>query len=435
MEQGYHHAAMRFGYGPRLGEAPPPDVLAWLDAQTRGPGSALPLPEGRDLPYTLADGLVAWRAHEANPPQPGQISPVAHIFQAEQRSWLSHLLNSAEPFRDRLTSFWVNHFTVAARGGFGVSGMMGPFLREAVRPRLSGRFVDLLLAVAHMPPLLYYLDQVGSIGPNSPAGRRTGRGLNENLAREILELHTLSPLAGYGQSDVTELARLMTGWSVERHSPPFSTIFRPNYHEPGAKSLLGQSFAEGPAAFAAALRFLGEHPATYRHLALRLTRHFVADDPPPGCVAAIEAVLRETGGDLGAASRALVRLPEAWAPPLTKFRSPHDYVLALHRAVGGSDPGLVQGGMNLLGQPLWDAPQPNGWADRLEAWCTPEPMMQRLDYAHETAGRFARLDPMQVLETALGPLARAETLDAARRAGSQRDAISLIFASPEMQCR
>lgn len=435
MEPGFHHAAIRFGYGPRLGEVPPGDVLAWLDAQTRGPGAELPPPDGRDAPFTLADGFLAWREHDANPPPPGQLSPVRLIFQAEQRSWLNHLLTSAEPFRDRLTSFWLNHFTVAARGGFGVTGVMGPFLREAVRAHVGGRFVDMLQVVFHMPAMLYYLDQVASIGPNSSAGRRMGRGLNENLARECLELHSVSPAAGYDQNDVTELARLMTGWSVERQRPPFGTRFRPTLHEPGPKTLLGQSFAEGPAAFGAALRFLGEHPATYCHLAQRLVRHFVADTPPPQAVARIEAVLHETGGNLGAAARALLRLPEAWEPPLSKFRPPQDYVLALHRAVGGTDPGLVQAGINQLGQPLWDPPQPNGWEDVLEAWCTPEPLMQRLDYAHETAGRFARLDPMLVLETGLGPLARAETLEAARRAGSPRDALSLILACPEMQRR
>lgn len=435
MGMGFHQAAIRFGYGPRLGETPPADVFAWLDAQTHGPGPSLPPPDGRDIPFTVADGFLAWRADERNPPQPGQVWAVMQVFRAEQAAWMRHLAASPEPFRDRMTSFWLNHFSVASRGGFGVSSVMGPFLREAIRPHVAGRFANMLEAVAHMPAMLFYLDQVGSVGPNSAVGRRSGRGLNENLAREILELHSVSPAGGYSQADVTNFARLMTGWGVERQSPPFGTVFRAGQHEPGAKMLLGQEFPEGPAAFAAALRFLGNHPATYRHLALRLVRHFVADDPPPHCVARLEAVLRDSEGDLGAVSRALIRLPEAWAPPLSKFRSPKDYVVALQRAAGGQDGAHMRDAVGSLGQPLWNPPQPNGWPDELAAWCTPEPLMQRLDYAHETAGRFARLDPMLVLETALGPLARAETLEAARRAGSQRDALSLIFASPEMQRR
>ncbi|NKC34295.1 DUF1800 domain-containing protein [Falsiroseomonas selenitidurans] len=435
MDTTSHIAAIRFGTGPRPDQAPPADPIAWLDAQTRGPAPALPLPPGRDAPFSLMEGYAAWVAHDASPPPPGQQSPVTQILRAEQAAWLRHLLASATPFHDRLTQFWLNHFTVAERGGFGVSTGLGPLLRDAIRPHVTGRFVDMLLAVSLHPAMLYYLDQTASVGPQSPFGRRSGRGLNENLAREILELHTLSPAGGYGQADVTEFARIMTGWGVERLRPPFGTLFRPGSHEPGEKTLLGRRFPGGPQDYEAALRLLADHPATHRFLATRLVRHFVADAPPAAAVTAIATVLAETGGDLGAAARALVRLPQAWDPPLSKLRAPQDYVLALHRAAGGTEPGPVQGAMAALGQPLWNAPQPNGWADTAAAWVAPEPMMQRLDIAYETAGRYSRRPPLEVLQTALGPMARDETVAAVRRAGSARDAIALVFSSPEMQRR
>ncbi|MBU8539509.1 DUF1800 domain-containing protein [Falsiroseomonas tokyonensis] len=428
-------AAVRFGTGPRPDAPLPDDPVAWLDQQTRGPGPALAPPEGRDAPASLEEGYTAWIAHDASPPPPGQASVPTQLFRAEQQAWMRHLLTSTAPFHDRLTNFWLNHFTVAERGGFGVTTGFPGFLREVIRPHVMGRFVDMLLAASKSPAMLYYLDQVASVGPNSNFGRRSGRGLNENLAREILELHTVSPAGGYTQADVTEFARIMTGWGVERMRPPFATVFRPGNHEPGEKTLLGKRYAEGPEAYEAALRDLAAHPATHRFLATRLVRHFVADAPKPETVARIESVLRDTQGDLGEAARALVRLPEAWGPPLTKLRAPLDYVVALHRAAGGTDPAPVLGALNALGQPLWNAPQPNGWPDTASGWAAPEPMMQRLDIAHETAGRFARLDPRQVLETAIGPLAREETRTALRRAGSARDAITLVFASPEMQRR
>jgi len=425
-----HLALHRFGFGVRPGAPLPDDPLGWLEAQTRGTPSPLAKPG-----YAAADGYAAWIAHDAAPPPPGQASPVTRLFRAEQDAWVEHLLTSDTPFHDRLTAFWLNHFTVAERGGFGVITGFSDFLREVVRPRVTGRFADLLVAVSMAPAMLYYLDQVASVGPNSGFGRRSGRGLNENLSREILELHSLSPAGGYSQQDVTEFARLMTGWGVERLRAPFATVFRPGSHEPGEKRLLGETWRQGPDAYEAALRRLAAHPATLRHIASRLVRHFIADEPAPDDVARIEAVLRDTEGDLGAAARALLRLPGAWAATLRKLRPPAEYAVALFRAGGGADPRPVLGGMAALGQPLWNAPQPNGWPDTAEGWSGPEPVMLRLDIAFETAGRFARQDPRALLDAVLGPLAAERTRGAVLRAGSARDAITLMFASPEMQRR
>ncbi|EFH11329.1 DUF1800 domain-containing protein [Teichococcus cervicalis] len=439
MDRRAHQAAIRFGLGPRPDQPLPDDPIAWLDAQLDAPDRPPPPPQGMERPPEIADGYRIWRELDAaGQPGPGQRNPIEENFQAEARAALAWRIDTDAPYRERLVEFWANHFTVSKRAGYPVSTVLGPYLRQAIRPHVTGRFAEMLLAVERHPAMLGYLDQNASVGPNSAWGRRSGRGLNENLAREILELHTLSPAAGYSQQDVTEFARLLTGWGYERNREPFGTLFRAANHEPGEKRLLGRAWPEGPEASEAALRFLADHPATHRHLALKLVRHFVADDPPAEAVARIESVLRDTDGDLKAVARALPRLDSAWAAPLSKLRAPQDYVTAAFRACGASGDAMARpayGAGFTLNQPWCSAPQPNGWPDTAAAWLGPEPVMQRLDWAFDTAGRFARLDPMAVLETALGPLAGEETRQAVRRAGSPREGLALLFASAEFQRR
>ncbi|MBE9603957.1 DUF1800 domain-containing protein [Acetobacteraceae bacterium H6797] len=431
-------AAIRFGLGPRPDQPLPDDPIAWLDEQLEGPDKP-PVPDGRDVPATLADGYAIWRdLDKRGQPGPGEANPIEQNFQAEAIAAMANRIDTDRPWRERLVDFWANHFTVSKRAGYPVSTTIGPFMREAIRPHVTGRFVEMLIAVETHPAMLGYLDQASSVGPNSRYGLRSGRGLNENLVREILELHTVSPASGYSQVDVTSFARLLTGWGVERNKEPFGTLFRPANHEPGEKLVMGQKFPEGQEATEAALRFLAGHPATAHFIATKLVRHFVADEPPPEAVAAIEGVFRDTGGDLKAVSRALVRLEAAWAPPLSKLRCPQDYITAAYRAAGASGAALGRpawGSCFTLNQPVWTALQPNGWPDRAVDWLGPEPVMQRLDWAYDAAGRFARLDPMAVLETGLGPFARDETREAVKRAGSTREAIALVFASAEFQRR
>jgi uncharacterized protein (DUF1800 family) len=428
-----HHAAIRFGLGVRLGEPPPADPRAWLLAQT-GPAAA-PAPA-----VTAAAALQARAEDTADRARDGAVPGAERRAQAfiqdAMQAWARQRLLSATPFRDRLADFWMNHFTTSRRVG-AASVLVGTLEQEAIRPHLAGRFEDMLLAVVRHPAMLLYLDNASSVGPNSRFGSRSGRGLNENLAREVLELHTLSPAGGYTQGDVTQLARVLTGWSVEQRRPPLGFVFRAATHEPGGKAVLGRLFEEGEAAGEAALRFLAVQPATHRHLAVKLARHFVADDPPPAAVRAIEGALRDTGGELGAAAQALVRLEAAWATPLAKLRTPQDFVLAACRGVAlepEREP-LVLQAMVALAQPLWAAPQPNGWPDQAASWAGPEALMRRAEWAYGLAARFPRLEPRAVAEAVLGPLARAETAQAIARAGSVRDALTLLFASPEFQRR
>jgi uncharacterized protein (DUF1800 family) len=331
--------------------------------------------------------------------------------------------------------FWANHFTVSMRQG-GTAPVAGAYVREAIRPHVTGRFESMVLAVMRHPAMLLYLDNAGSVGPNSPAGLRQHRGLNENLARECMELHTVTPAAGYSQADVTEFAKVITGWSVEMRDPSPGFLFRPGAHEPGPKTVMGQGFPPGEEGGVMALKFLANHPATHHALAVKLVRHFVADAPPDDAVRHIAGVLRDTGGDLGAASLALISLPHAWEP-LAKLRTPQEYVVATLRTLdlpADKRPEVV-GIMGGLGQPLWNAPLPNGWGDRAADWSAPESRLRRVDWAFGVAGRADMLDPSEVAETALGPLLRPATLEAVHRAGSRRDGLTLLLASPEFMRR
>ncbi|MBW6397105.1 DUF1800 domain-containing protein [Roseomonas sp. HJA6] len=425
-------AAIRFGLGRRPGDPVPSDPAAWLDSQLLPDLPAPALPEG--LPLTMADILAAQvadrqslRANEGRP-------NLARIRQGEAAALLADSIGTPYGYRERLVGFWANHFTVSIGK---VPYVVGHLVRAAIRPHVAGRFADMLAAVTRHPAMLAYLDNATSTGPDSRMGRRLSRGLNENLAREILELHTVSPAAGYSQADVTSFAKVLTGWSFGPRGDAGGFIFREGAHEPGAKTVMGRSFPEGLEGGMQALAWLGRHPATYRHLATKLVRHFVADDPPPAAVARIQAVLQDTGGDLGAASRALVRLPEAWSPPLTKLRTPNDYVIAVLRAVEAPpDAGeRAQGALRYLGQPLWAPPAPNGWPDVGTDWAAPEGMLRRIEWANGISARGSGRDAADLAEAVLGPLCRRETLQAAARAGSAREALTLVLTSPEFHRR
>jgi uncharacterized protein (DUF1800 family) len=284
--------------------------------------------------------------------------------------------------------------------------------------------------------MLLYLDNAGSVGPDSPGGQRSHRGLNENLARECMELHTVSPAAGYSQDDVTAFARILTGWSVELKTDPLGFVFRPRIHEPGEFTMMGHSFPEGETGGVEALRFLANHPATHRFLATKLVCHFVADTPPQAAVRRIEGILRDTGGDLRAASAGLVGIGEAWMPG-TKIRPPLDVVVASFRAleVPPDPPPPFLAILAGLGQPLWTAPAPNGWSDVAADWSGPEAMMRRVDWAFAVSGRIGGRDPMAIADASLGPLFRPATREAMAHAGSRREAMTLLLTSPEFQRR
>ncbi len=423
-------AMIRFGLGRRGREDPPADPGAWLAAQLEGPDAALAT-QG----HSTADGLEAIREQRRSKPEDRKGTPIRDIFRAEATASLAGMLTTATPFRERLVWFWANHFTVSLRRGE-CAALTGAFVREAIRPHVTGRFVDMLFAVMRHPAMLLYLDNAQSIGPDSPAGTRSRGGLNENLARESLELHTVTPRAGYTQADVTEYAKILTGWSIALDYNPPGYLFRLNAHEPGPKTVMGQNFPHGLAGGNAILTWLADHPQTHRNLATKLVRHFVADEPPPAEVSRIEAVLRGSHGDLKAAALELTQVPEAWEP-LTKLRSPTDYVVAVLRALDLPEdkrPNIL-GVLAGLGQPFCNAPLPNGWPDTAADWAGPEGIMRRIDWAYGVSASGAALDPDEVARASLGPLLGQPTIEAMSLAGSRRDALTLLLASPEFQRR
>ena len=423
-------ALIRFGLGRRGDEPLPADPAQWLLGQLRQPD-----PSQFDPRPNTPRAAAAVLADRANKPKPGE-SQVRALFRDEVKAELYNALTTPAPFRERLVWFWANHFTVSVRGG--VAAGVCCFIEEAIRPHVTGRFEAMLFAVMHHPTMLFYLNNVGSVGPNSQAGQDGKRGLNENLARECLELHTVSPAAGYSQADVTNFAKILTGWSVNLRGDPPGFMFRPRAHEPGEQVLMGRTFPDGEQGGVDALHFLANHPSTHRFLATKLVRYFVADEPPAEVVRHIEGVLRDTGGNLGVAAEALVGLDAAWQPS-SKLRTPQDFVVAALRSLDLPDEQRqtvpIQGILAGLGQPFQNAPQPNGWPDRAAEWAAPEAMLRRIDWAYAVSDRVGSRDVAELADANLGPLLRAETLQAVQRAGSRREAMTLLLTAPEFQRR
>jgi uncharacterized protein (DUF1800 family) len=438
-------AANRFGLGARPGELDLADKepKAWLLGQLKG---TAPLPAG--VLRSSGEIMVEFRPRGERP-QPAAAE--AAIQQAVERGRQVLLreaaariaLSIATPasFRERLVWFWSNHFTVSGLGKARVLPLAGVFEREAIRPRVTGRFRDLLGAVVRHPAMLVYLDNAQSVGPNSPAGLRRERGLNENLARELLELHTLGVQGGYTQADVEQLARMLTGWSVVREAGEgdgTGFVYRPRIHEPGSKTLLGRRFAEaGEAEVVAALDLLAAHPSTAKHIATKLARHFIADQPPTDSVARLTKVFLDSGGDLPAVYRALLDDPNAWGQQMAKLKTPAELLVSTARAIGGEgvEPDRWVRLLHQFANLPFTAPSPAGFPDTAEVWAGPEMVMERLEWCAAAGRRMAARDPIRLAEQALGPTLRPEVATAIRQAPSTGVAIGLLLAAPEFQRR
>jgi uncharacterized protein (DUF1800 family) len=420
--------------------APQADAPAATPARRFGPRQNTP----------AADAAAAQPKPDTVQPKPDAALPKpadspgnpGRIYREEAKARIDAALEADIGFVERLTWFWSNHFCVSADKG-GVRPLAGAFEREAIRPHVLGRFADMLMAVETHPAMLIYLDNARSIGPDSPAGLRTHKGLNENLAREILELHTLGVRTVYNQGDVTHFANVITGWTVvplrQEHGGEFT--FNPNMHEPGAQQLIGKplpddAFDQGRAALA----MLARHPATARHIATKLVRHFVSDQPVPALADKLAKRFTDTGGDLKEVAKTLVTAPESWTTAWTmadrKLKRPGEWIVAALRTAGTPVPDIsgVMRAQNLLGEPLWRPASPAGFSDDNAAWI--DGLAQRLDIANELARRLAgSVDPEAAVETGLGPLAADDTRTAIRRAESRPQALTLLFMAPEFQRR
>jgi uncharacterized protein (DUF1800 family) len=390
-------------------------------------------------------GAETMPPNAAAPPKPAppQLNVIQKTFRAEALARLQRATLVECGFAERLVVFWSNHFCISASKGGLARMWAGSFEREAIRPHVLGRFADMLKAVEQHPAMLFFLDNQQSLGPDSRAGINRQRGLNENLAREILELHTLGVNGGYSQDDVTSLARIITGWTFAGRQgvlgTPGSFVFNANAHEPGAQRVLGKLYeANGLAQGEAVLSDIARHPSTAKFIATKLARHFVADDPPPALVAKLQDVFTRTDGDLRLLANALIDSDEAWTAPLSKMRSPYEYLVATGRIFARvpEDPGRYLGNLNLLGQPLWSPAGPNGFPDTNAAWAAPEGMKLRLDIAAQASARLPdSLDPRELLELAVADAASEETRRTIERAESRQQAMAILLMSPEFQRR
>jgi uncharacterized protein (DUF1800 family) len=448
-------ALHRFGFGPRAGsiEEMADDPRGALTAELDRPGvGQITKP---DLPTSGAANRAAFEyeaernaekkrprrdatqaAMEAAPAQPEAVPVPRQLFRNEARARIDAVLDAEIGFVERLVWFWSNHFCVNQEK----TVMAGAYEREAIRPHVLGRFVDMLLAAEGHPAMLLYLDNSQSIGPDSVAGINRDKGLNENLAREILELHTLGVRTVYAQDDVTNFAKVLTGWTIlptatnPDHGGEFVYIKR--MHEPGPEVVIGKDYPDmGLEQGRAVLADLARHPATAKHVSTKLARHFIADDPPPVLVERLTQRFLDSDGDLKEVTRALIASPEAWEPQQAKIKRPGEWIVAALRATGISgDIQRIVGGMALLGEPLWRPPAPKGFSDENAAWL--DGLAQRLDIANTFAQRVGeRVDAEAVADTALGPLASAETRRAIATAESKPQALTFLLMASEFQRR
>jgi uncharacterized protein (DUF1800 family) len=434
-------AVNRFGFGAKPGELSTvaPDPRAWLKSQLRpDPAAVTGTPSAKRL-------AALFQAKQERKGETDAVKAFRKTLHEEFRvGAIQRTLGAAAsntPFRERLVQFWSNHFTVSIQRSIVVPVAIG-FENEAIRPHVMGRFRDMLHAVAQHPAMLVYLDNAQSMGPNSPAGLKNGHGLNENLAREMLELHTVGVDGGYTQTDVTEFAKVLTGWSVGHENDPDPGAFRwrPKIHEPGSKTVLGRTYhADDQNEGTAVIDDLASRPATAKHIATKLVRHFVADDPPQAAVETIAGVFRKTDGDLHAVSLALIDLPQIWSQPLTKIRTPNDLVTSACRAFGITDPKQGEStllGLRQMGQMPFNASSPAGWPDTADNWVSPEAMMTRIDWALAVGQKLdSHADPREIARNTIQPVAADSTMFHIDNAPSPAEGLALLIASPEFQRR
>lgn len=359
------------------------------------------------------------------------------------------------PFVERLVHFWANHFAVSA-DKLQVVGLAGTLEFEAIRPHVLGSFHDMLMAVEQHPAMLLYLDQAVSVGPNSPLGQRIAArgnrkvGLNENLAREILELHTLGVRTGYSQADVTEFARAMTGWTVAgigqgpgaraagTDGLPGDFVFAAPLHEPGDRVVMGKTYPAGGVEQArAVLADVAISPATATHIATKLARHFAGDTPPPAMVARLQAAFLKSGGDLPTVYRALIASPEAWVEQPLKFKTPWEWTISSMRAlnVKTADPQAMVGLLNQLGQPIWKPGQPIGYDDIAGSWAGPDAVLRRVEAAERFASRAAAVDARSLAPKILPGAVSPGTSTALANCESPAQALALLLVAPEFMRR
>lgn len=453
-----HLAAIRFGTG--LSPVVPPPVSA-VDQLAMLAGPDLAAQGWPIAPYDAVDPdyLALFDASRAARNARGTPDEAAtkeaydalrmrarDMMQRDFKMVVARNVTAVDGLRERLVQFWADHFTVRSRIGL-AHHLVTPFVEAAIRPHVAGRFADMLIAVTTHPEMLRYLDQTRSMGPNSARAARQDRGLNENLARELLELHTIGVDGPYTQTDVREMAELLTGlgWT-----PDEGMVYRPDYAEPGAETVLGTTYS-GDAALSTvieALEGLAAHPATATHIARKLAVHFVADQPDPDLVTALAARFSDTGGDLLAVTEVLLTHPAAQLPAKSKVKTPFQFITSALRALGvpgeailALQPGQVRRWittpLTVMGQ-TWEAPTgPDGWPESAEAWVTPQGVAGRINWAMHAPRAFLddMPDPRDFVQMALGPHAQDNVVFAASAAERREEGVGIVLASADFQRR
>ncbi|MFM0367731.1 DUF1800 domain-containing protein [Paraburkholderia aspalathi] len=502
-------ALNRFGLGARADDTPPADPKGWLLAQFEQyqprPAAWASQPDSvalsgelvqqrmqlnqlnRQTQQNVSEGVAASQTNAqvsmqtngpANPQTTGQgaSEPAAQTAkQAERKALRGEILDmyrsavnarvasaltTQTPFVERLVHFWANHFAVSTEKP-GVAALAGSFEAEAIRPHVLGRFEDMLVAVERHPAMQLFLDQTRSVGPDSMAAMRAAernpnvkRGLNENLAREIMELHTLGVRSGYTQDDVTEFARALTGWSLagnpgnagnprgqglQTNAAPGTFVFRVALHEPGSRTIMGRRYDQpGEEQALAILHDLASSPATAQHIGGKLARHFVADNPPADVSERLAHAFARSGGDLPTVYRTLLDMPQAWSPAAMKFKTPWEWIISSMRGLGWQDIGTMQTApiLTQLGQPVWRSGSPAGYDDIAASWAAPDALVRRVEVAQRFASRVGdRLDARSLGQTLLAGSLSAPTATAVSRAESASTAIALLLVSPDFQRR
>lgn len=450
-------AVTRFGLGARPGEieSASQDPRGYLAAQIRSSG-ADPTQTPPDSTASRMADYFAYKADRAVDKEAsgGKSASSMALHQKLRDHSVSDFqgrmrlaATTSDGFRERWTLFWLNHFTVSS-GKLNDAALVGPFENEAIRPRVFGRFEDLLIASTRHPAMLFYLDEARSIGPDSPSGRAqsaTGKhsGLNENLAREILELHTVGLQAGYTQSDVTEFARALTGWTVageqDRQGQNGRFAFHGRAHEPGPRTIMGRRYDsddEGQAV--AVLKDLAASPFTADHIAVKLGRHFVADDPPASLVERLKVNYLRSGGDLARLAQALIQSPEAWDPASRKFKTPNEFVVSAWRATGSlpDDAHSLESSLTFMGQRPLAPPSPKGWPEEAQTWCTPDAVIKRMNWSETFSTKtIGERNPLEIADLALGERLSPAVARAISRAETRGEGLSILLMSPEFQRR
>lgn len=454
-------AETRFGCGLSPVMAPAQDAARMME-RLRGPDVAaeqFPIDDFNAFRAYMAEASRLWKIRRENRGSATSAKAIKDLklvkkaARQDQRRFLWRTMmrrtHGADGLRERLAFFWADHFTAVGKGGVLKRGN-APFVQSVIRPHLTGQFSEMLRAVATHPLMLHYLDQHLSVGPGSEIALRKGklRGLNENLAREILELHTLGVNGSYSQADVRQFAELLTGLSYSREG---GFKFRRQMAEPGAERVLGVDYGGDPKArlsdILAALDDLAHHPETARHLARKLAVHFLGDRPDEGLIDHLAARFMASDGNLGAVTEAMLEHPAAWSVSVPgNVKQPVDFIGSAMRALAVAPDGIDEtkerqinailvAPMTLMGQ-LWETPLgPDGWPEEDEAWITPQRIAARLDWSMSAPQALSRglPDPREFVEIALGGRAGEAVRFAARAAEDRRTGVGLILMSPEFQ--